>query len=626
MKMRIMSLIFTFVLLALASLPSLGGTITVTTPSGNIKVGDTFRVDIVGTGFTDLYAYQFEMFFDPSKLKAVAAIEGEFLKRGGTTFFKSGEINNTTGDITAIANTLIGPIPGVAWDNTLTSIEFTAIAPGSSTIALGFSNGGVIGLNSNRLLLLDSTGNSLPGFQGNNGFGVYGIVNISDIQNPPRNSPPLANADSDQVLEATSSVGSDVVLDGTGSNDPDGDVLTYTWTGLFGTASGANPTVSLPLGTHTIALVVHDGKGGTASDEVIVQVVDSTPPNTQLNVVSGTLGGNGWYVNDVTVRASGTDPVSGIASCIADQSLTTESSGTTFNGSCTDQAGNTGNAAPLTIKRDSTAPATVGDSSISGNQATVTLTASDALSGVAETRYNVNGGAEQTYTGPFVLTGAGAKTVNFFSTDRAGNKESGKILDVTIGSSTDACTAINVVDNFNRANGALGNNWRGTTGTSFYRIAGNKLDVQAGGPILWNAATFGTSQAAAIKLSSISTKSPTQGLLLKVQGRTEPSGGAIAIVYDGINKAVRVSTLRLGVLTWKSYGNTSVAFANGDKLGACAKATGEVHVFKNDQAVATITLNAADQAFFNGKGGRAGLWNLFANDAVLDDFGAGTAQ
>jgi len=298
----------------------------------------------------------------------------------------------------------------------------------------------------------------------------------------------------------------------------------------------------------------------------------------------------------------------------------------TSNGSCTDQAGNTANAAPLTVKRDSTAPTTVGDSSISGNQATITLTASDALSGITETSYNVNGGANQIYTAPFVLTGAGAKTVSFFSTDLAGNKESAKILNVSIGTSADTCTAINVLDNFNRANGSLGNNWRGTTGTSFYRIAGNKLDVQAGGPILWNAATFGTSQAAAIKLSSISTKSPTQGLLLKVQGGTEPSAGAIAIVYDGLTKKVRVSTLRLGVPIWKSYGNTSVAFANGDKLGACAKATGEVHVFKNDQAVATITLNAADQAFFNGKGGKAGLWNILANDAVLDDFGAGTTR
>ena len=416
-------------------------------------------------------------------------------------------------------------------------------------------------------------------------------------------------------------------MNGAGSSDPDSDILTYAWTGPFGTANGVNPTVSLPIGTHTVTLVVDDGKGGIATDQVNVQVVDTTGPDTQLTVTGGTLGSNGWYVNDVTVKTSGSDPVNGIGTCSADQSLTTDSAGTVFNGSCTDNAGNTGNAAPLTVKRDSTAPTTVGDSSISGNQATVTLTAGDTLSGIAETHYNVNGGADQTYTGPFVLTGAGAKTVSYFSTDRAGNKESAKVFDVTIGSSADACTAINVVDNFNRANGALGNNWRGTTGTSFYRIAGNKLDVQAGGPIVWNAATFGTSQAATITLSTISTRSPTQqGLLLKVQGGTDPGLGAIAIVYDAVNKAVRVSTLRRGLPVWKPYGNTSVTFANGDKLGACAKATGEVHVFKNDQAVAAITLNAADQAFFNGKGGRAGLWDLLANVAVLDDFSAGTTQ
>ena len=63
-------------------------------------------------------------------------------------------------------------------------------------------------------------------------------------------------------------------------------------------------------------------------------------------------------------------------------------------------------------------------------------------------------------------------------------------------SAADTCTITTVLDNFNRADGSVGTNWRGATGTSFYRIAGNRLDVQAGGPHYWNPTAFGTNQAA----------------------------------------------------------------------------------------------------------------------------------
>ena len=82
----------------------------------------------------------------------------------------------------------------------------------------------------------------------------------------PANTPPTANADPDQTVPAGARCLAPVTLDGMGSSDPDGDTLTFTWTGPFGTASGLTPTVSLPLGTHPIMLNVDDGKGGTASD------------------------------------------------------------------------------------------------------------------------------------------------------------------------------------------------------------------------------------------------------------------------------------------------------------------------------------------------------------------------
>ena len=191
-------------------------------------------------------------------------------------------------------------------------------------------------------------------------------------------------------------------------------------------------------------------------------------------------------------------------------------------------------------------------------------------------------------------------------------------------SAVDTCTITTVLDNFNRADGSVGTNWRGATGTSFYRIAGNRLDVQVGGPIYWNPTAFGTNQAAFVTLKTVAPNSPSQGVLLKVQSGSVPNAGAISVVYDATAKAVRVSTIRLGALAWTPYGNTAVLFTNGDKLGACAKANGEVRVYKNDTLVKTVTLSPADQRFFNAKGGKVGVWSLLAPQAFLDNFGGAT--
>lgn len=109
------------------------------------------------------------------------------------------------------------------------------------------------------------------------------------------NVAPVANAGSDQTVEATSPSGTSVMLDGSTSSDPDGDPLTHVWVGPFGTQSGAAVNVTIPLGTHVVTLTVDDGRGGTSSDPVSVTVQDTvapvvTPPQS-ISIVATQLGG-----------------------------------------------------------------------------------------------------------------------------------------------------------------------------------------------------------------------------------------------------------------------------------------------------------------------------------------------
>lgn len=118
----------------------------------------------------------------------------------------------------------------------------------------------------------------------------------------PFNRAPIANAGPDQVVAAGAGCRVMVALDGRASSDPDGDSLTYTWTGSFGTVTGPTPTVSLGVGVYDITLTVTDPNGNTASDVTRVVVTGTEfslaaspsilwPPNNKLVPVSISLNG-----------------------------------------------------------------------------------------------------------------------------------------------------------------------------------------------------------------------------------------------------------------------------------------------------------------------------------------------
>lgn len=89
--------------------------------------------------------------------------------------------------------------------------------------------------------------------------------------------PPIANAGADRVVEKSSAAGAQVILDGSRSSDPEGDRLLYRWTWPGGSATGANPTVKLPLGLTIVTLVVEDGTTAPVADTVVIGVVRPAP-------------------------------------------------------------------------------------------------------------------------------------------------------------------------------------------------------------------------------------------------------------------------------------------------------------------------------------------------------------
>jgi hypothetical protein len=101
-----------------------------------ISTGDTLTLDVNITGVTDLFGFQFDVLFGASTLSATSETEGTFLATGGTTFFVGGTIDNVGGSITNTANTLIGAISGVDGDGTLAVLEFSGLAPGTTSVDL----------------------------------------------------------------------------------------------------------------------------------------------------------------------------------------------------------------------------------------------------------------------------------------------------------------------------------------------------------------------------------------------------------------------------------------------------------------------------------------------------------
>ena len=162
------------------------------------------------------------------------------------------------------------------------------------------------------------------------------------------------------VADATPPVITPDVSGTLGSNDWYVGDVAVSWTVTDGESavtatSGCEPT-TLSADTAGVTLTCSATSAGGASSQSVTVKLDKSGPSANLAVTAGTLGLDGWYTSDLTISTSGSDDVSGPVTCAADQYQTTETASTDFNGSCTNDAGLTTAAAPLTIKLDKTGP------------------------------------------------------------------------------------------------------------------------------------------------------------------------------------------------------------------------------------------------------------------------------
>lgn len=224
-------------------------------------------------------------------------------------------------------------------------------------------------------------------------------------------------------------------------------------------------------GCHTVDVEAWNNQGlstGVATYGPLCQ--DTTPPTVTYSL-SPAPNSAGWNDTAVTVTFDATDPGGANASGIK---ATYYSFGTgcstTSLGSCQaysspfvvstqgqykgvyfteDNAGNFSSVNKFSISIDETAPVTIAtptgtfNNGVYNSAVTITLKATDNLSGVASTTYFVNNGTRTPYTGPVAITSTGLTTVSYFSTDVAGNVElTGSYTFTIVSPTTTAVTSL----------------------------------------------------------------------------------------------------------------------------------------------------------------------------------------
>jgi len=222
--------------------------------------------------------------------------------------------------------------------------------------------------------------------------GATATASVKITVTAPVNQPPTANAGSNQTITLPLD---SVTLNGSASSDPDGTIVTYSWTKISGPATGTIVSASsaitiannLVQGTYSFKLTVTDNGGASASDTVtvIVNAAANQPPvanagtsqTITLPTSTTSLNGSASYDPDGTIASYSWKELSGpsTATITGAKTATPTVSGLvagqyTFQLTVTDNSGATATAS---VKITVTAPVNQPPTANAGSNQTITL-------------------------------------------------------------------------------------------------------------------------------------------------------------------------------------------------------------------------------------------------------------
>lgn len=319
-------------------------------------------------------------------------------------------------------------------------------------------------------------------------------------------------------------------------------------------------------GCHTANVRAWDNAGWGSSDNQYGPICYDTIAPSSGDSVSPAPNGNGWDKASVKVTLSASDPGAGstgsgvkatyysvdnsscnsgsLGSCIAYSApftVSTQGAHTVYF-FAEDKANNFESEHAIAVDIDETAPTTTASFTgtlVSGTTYStpvkVTLTGSDSLSGVASTKYQLDGGSLVTYSAPFTVSTSGAHKVTFYSTDKAGNTETTKTANFTIKSSTTSTVT-----------SSINPSYVGQSVTFKATVTGTTTDKPTGTVTFKSGSTVLGTKTLASGTASLSVTSLTLG------------GHVITAVYGG---ATYFSTSTSPSLTQKVMGKTTTTLA-----------------------------------------------------------------
>ena len=235
-------------------------------------------------------------------------------------------------------------------------------------------------------------------------------------------TPPITSTDATSGATTASLTATDA-LSGVGITyySLDGSSPETTYTGPFATPEHT---------FYQLKFYSKDAVGNAEPVQTIGLNVDTTPPTTTSDIDSA------WHPAPFAVTLNAVDSQSGIANTFyqlnggevmtyAGPFDVTASGATTVTYWSVDDFSNVETPTVQTLWVDPTAPVSScnADSSWHNTTQTITITAGDAVSGLAHTYYRVNGGATTTYTTGAPVSANGTNTLEYWSVDVAGNVE-----------------------------------------------------------------------------------------------------------------------------------------------------------------------------------------------------------